>query len=313
MRNLIVLNKGHVSPESKTYPDLELIDSVFDVVSNSVTFALSSIESGIIEVQQFMKNGELLVLASFPTEGGKLLSFNHFVDTCQLIFVMENGDIVTGTYDPAQPDPDTTMVEIVGSIDSGLLASSWSPDEETLAILTRENNLLLLSRLFEPLNEKQLNPDDIKITDSKHVSVGWGKKETQFKGKGAKALEREKDALKHAGLDLKEDSPLRDPTVAQLEKGTVSEFDNRSVTISWRGDCEYFAITTVEPVLVEDTQELYDRRVIRVFSREGELESVSEAVDGLEHNLSWKPQGSLIASTQRHIDEEEEEEDMVFY
>jgi elongator complex protein 1 len=314
MRNLIVLNKGHVSPESKTYPDLELIDSVFDVVSNSVTFALSSIESGIIEVQQFMKNGELLVLASFPTEGGKLLSFNHFVDTCQLIFVMENGDIVTGTYDPAQPDPDTTMVEIVGSIDSGLLASSWSPDEETLAILTRENNLLLLSRLFEPLNEKQLNPDDIKITDSKHVSVGWGKKETQFKGKGAKALEREKDALKHAGLDLKEDSPLRDPTVAQLEKGTVSEFDNRSVTISWRGDCEYFAITTVEPVLVEDTQELYDRRVIRVFSREGELESVSEAVDGLEHNLSWKPQGSLIASTQRHTDEDGDEAlDLVFY
>ena len=51
---------------------------------------------------------------------------------------------------------------------------------------------------------------------------------------------------------------------------------------------------------------------------EGELDSVNEAVDGLEHNLSWKPQGSLIASTQRHIDKEEEngEEqvlDLVFY
>lgn len=314
MRNLVILNKGRVSPESRTYPDLQLVDSVFDAVSDSVTFALSSEESGLIEVQQFMKNGDVLVLASFPGSGDKILSFNHFVDTCQLIFVFEGGDIITATYDPSQPDPDTTMVEIVGSIDVGLLASSWSPDEETLAILTKENNLLLLSRLFEPLNEKQLNPDDIKITDSKHVSVGWGKKETQFKGKGAKALEREKEALRHAGLDLKEDSPLRDPTVAQLEKGTISEFDNKAVFISWRGDCEYFAITTIEPVLVEDTQELYDRRVIRVFSREGELDSVSEAVDGLEHNLSWKPQGSLIASTQRHIDEDGDETlDLVFY
>lgn len=314
MRNLIVLNKGHVSPESRTYPDLELIDSVFDAVSDSITFALGSEESGLLEVQQFMKTGEVLVLASFPCGNGKMLSFNHFVESCQLIFVFENGDIVTATYDLAQPDPDSTMVEIVGSIDAGLHASCWSPDEETLSILTKENNLLLLSRLFEPLNEKQLNPEDINITDSTHVSVGWGKKETQFKGRGAKAVEREKEALRHAGLDLTEDSPLRDPTVAQLERGTISEFDDKSVKISWRGDCEYFSISTIEPVLVEDTQELYDRRVIRVFSREGELDSVSEAVDGLEHNLSWKPQGSLIASTQRHRDEDGDETlDLVFY
>ena len=60
---------------------------------------------------------------------------------------------------------------------------------------------------------------------------------------------------------------------------------------------------------------MYDRRVIRVFNREGELDSVNEAVDGLEHNLSWKPQGALIASTQRHIDDEDGEEvlDLVFY
>ena len=68
-----------------------------------------------------------------------------------------------------------------------------------------------------------------------------------------------------------------------------------------------FSVSTVEPVIVEDTGEMYERRVIRVFNREGELDSVNEAVDGLEHNLSWKPQGSLIASTQRHIDKEEEE------
>lgn len=316
MRNLVVLNRGFIKPESRTFPDLGLVSSVFDVVTDSITFALSSDESGLIEVQQFMKSGEIFVLASFPISNpdSKLLSFAHFVDSCQLIFVFNSGDIVSATYDPTNPDADTTMVEIIGSIDAGISAACWSPDEETLSLLTNENNLVLLSRLLEPLTERQLNPDDIKITDSKHVSVGWGKKETQFTGKGAKALEREREALKYAGLDLKEDTPLRDPTVAKIEKGSISTFDNRQVKISWRGDCEYFSISTIEMVLVEDTQETYERRVIRVFNRDGELDSVNEAVDGLENNLSWKPQGSLIASTQRHIDEDGDEAlDLVFY
>ena len=329
MRNLIVLNRGLVSPESRTYPDLHIIDSVFDVISDSITFVLSSEESQIIEVQQFHKTGNISVLASFPINS-KLINFIHFVDSNQLIFVFSNGDIVTATYnnnnnnnnsnDTNGIDIDETIIEIVGSIDVGISAALWSIDEETLAIITNENKLLLLSRVFEPICEKLLDSSDIKITDSKHVSVGWGKKETQFKGKGFKALEREREALKHAGLDDNA-TQLRDPTVNEIEKGTLSPFDNQSVQISWRGDCDFFSVSTVEPVIVEDTGEMYERRVIRVFNREGELDSVNEAVDGLEHNLSWKPQGSLIASTQRHIDEEEEEEengeeqvlDLVFY
>lgn len=304
MRNLIILNKGIISPESRTYPDLKLVDSIFETVSDTLTCVLSSLESEVIEVQQLMKNGDAIVLASFPSPypDAKILSFNHFVDSASLVFVFENGDIISANYDPQNPDCATTSVEIVGLIDSGLLASAWSPDEETLAILTRENNLLLLSRLFEPICEKHLNPNDIKITDAKHVSVGWGKEETQFKGKGFKALERERDAIRHAGLDLKEDSQLRDPTVTEVQKGTVSTFDNDTVKISWRGDCEYFAVTTKEEALVESTQELFYRRVVRVFSREGELDSVSEPIDGLEHNLSWRPLGSLIATTQRFTD-----------
>ncbi|EAZ63697.2 RNA polymerase II Elongator subunit [Scheffersomyces stipitis CBS 6054] len=316
MRNLIVLNRGTIDPQSRTYPDLALVDSVFDTVSDSITIVLYSEESATIEVQQFMKNEQVLVLASFPISdpSSKLLSFNHFVDSAQLVFVLSNGDLITASYDMSNPEYDTTIVEIVGSIDVGLLASQWSPDEETLAIVTVENKLLLLSRLFEPLSERELDPNDIKITDSKHVAVGWGKKETQFKGRGFKALEREKEALKHAGLELKEDTPLRDPTVAEVEQGTLSQFDDFSTKISWRGDCEYFAVTTTESVLVEDIGDMYDRRVVRVFTREGELDSVNEAVDGLEHNLAWKPQGALIASTQRHVDPDGDQAlDLVFY
>ncbi|WLF80400.1 Putative elongator complex protein 1 [Lodderomyces elongisporus] len=330
MKNLIVLNRGYIKPESRTYPDLHIIDSVYDTVSDAITFVLSSDESPVIEVQQFHKNGNVTVLASFEANS-KLLSTAHFVDSSQLVFVFANGDIVTATYDSQQPvqDYENVVIEIVGTIDVGIQAAQWSVDEETLAMITNENKLLLLSRILEPITEKLLDSADIKITDSKHVSVGWGKKETQFKGKGFKALEREKEKEKgkekgkninghshdHAHGHDSVTEPLRDPTVNEVEKGSLSRMDDGTVRISWRGDSNYFAVSTVEPVLVEDSGEMYDRRVIRVFDREGELDSVNEAVDGLEHNLGWKPQGALIASTQRHIDDEDGEEvlDLVFY
>lgn len=322
MRNLVVLNKGQIVPESRTYPDLGVTEAVFDSVTDSITYVLANLqlEDGMVEVQQFMKTGETHVLALFPIRDpqDELLSFTHFVDTCQLIFVFaRSGDIITATYDPLSPDPDTTVVEIVGTIDVGLSAARWSVDEETLCMVTSERNVILLSRQLEPVSERQLNPNDIKITDSKHVSVGWGKKETQFTGKGARAKERAKAEAAAASTDV--ENITKDPTVNEVERGTLSKWDSGNVQITWRGDCEYFAISTAEPVLVEDTQEMFDRRVVRVFNREGELDSVSEAVDGLEHSLAWKPQGLLIASTQRHIvydedmDDELEVLDLVFY
>ncbi|CCE86659.1 Piso0_005162 [Millerozyma farinosa CBS 7064] len=314
MKSLVVLNKGLIQSESRTVPDLKIADAVFDVFTESISYAMISQDLDAIEVQQFTKSGDIFLLTSFGSSSGKLLSFSHFSDASQLVFVFENGDIITASYDPSQPDADTTIIEIVGSIDVGIQAAKWSVDEEILVLVTNDNKVVMLSRLFEPINEKTLNPDDIRISDSKHISVGWGKKETQFKGRGAKALEREKQALLHAGLDLQEDTPLRDPTVSEAERGVLSQNDTFDVNISWRGDCEYFSVSTVETVVVEDTQETFDRRVIRVFTRDGELDSVSEPVDGLEYNLSWKPQGSLIASTQRHIDQDGDEVlDLVFY
>ncbi|KAI3405514.2 ELP1 [Candida oxycetoniae] len=309
MKNLVVLNRGYIKPESRTYPDLHVIDSVYDTVCDAITFILSSEESQQIEVQKVHKDGNVTVLASFHTES-RLLNTIHFLDSFQLVFVFSNGDIVTATYEQKLPeDYDNTIIEIVGTIDVGIQAAQWSNDEETLAMITNENKLLLLSRFFEPISEKQLDSADIKITDSKHVSVGWGKKETQFKGKGFKALERERDILKNlVVLDENASSNItRDPTVNQLEKGTISRMDDQTVKISWRGDSEFFAVNTIEPVIVEDTGETYNRRVIRVFTREGKLESVNEATDGLEQNLSWKPQGALIASTQRHTDDDDDD------
>jgi elongator complex protein 1 len=41
------------------------------------------------------------------------------------------------------------------------------------------------------------------------------------------------------------------------------------------------------------------RRVLRIYDRQGVLQSTSEPLPGLEHPLCWKPSGNLIVSTQR--------------
>ncbi|SCV05940.1 LANO_0H18536g1_1 [Lachancea nothofagi CBS 11611] len=297
MRNLITLNRGRFRPVSTQIPDLKLYASVFDTLSDSITCATGDLQIGALEVHQYMKDGSCNVLASFniQTFDDELLSFAHFADLSQLVFVMAQGDIVTATYDPISFDLSVSMVEIVGSIDGGIAAAEWSCDEETLALATMERNIVLLSRQFEPITEYKLASDDLRM--SKHVNVGWGKKETQFRGKGARAMEREAlESLKASGLKGNE---LRDPTMPYVvDSGELGAMDSGRTSISWRGDCEYFVVSAIEDIAEENEERLH-RRALRVFSREGQLDSASEPVDGQEDLLSWKPQGSLIASIQR--------------
>jgi elongator complex protein 1 len=180
--------------------------------------------------------------------------------------VLAGGDIAVVREEPLLGED---RIEIVGSVDAGITAARWSPDEELLAMTTKANTVVFMSRSFEGITDVTMTSEDLKA--SNHVSVGWGKKETQFQGKGAKAL--------------------RDPTMPEkVDKGILSPNDDSRATISWRGDGAYLAVSTIE----DDA-----RRLIRVYSREGILDSVSEPVDGLEGALSWRPAGNLIAGIQR--------------
>lgn len=199
-------------------------------------------------------------------ESDHVLLLQYFADITTACLVLAGGDIVVVREDPM---PGQERIEIVGSVDVGIAAAAWAPDEELLAIVTRGDTLVLMSRDFEPITENGLTANDLKA--SKHVSVGWGKKETQFHGKRAKAM--------------------RDPTMPEnVDEGKPSPNDDGKTTVSWRGDGQYFAVNSVVPE---------HRRVIRVFSREAVLDSASEPVDGLESALSWRPYGNLIAGIKR--------------
>lgn len=198
----------------------------------------------------------------------RILDLQYFADTRTTCFVLEGGDLIIVRE---EPQADEELIEIVGSVDAGIAAAKWSPDEELLVLATKAETLLFMTRTFEATASLELTVKDLEV--SNHVSVGWGKAETQFKGRGAKAL--------------------KDPTVPEhVDVGILSPFDDGAVTVSWRGDGQFVAVNAVlgsEP----------RRRVVRVYSREGILESVSEPVDGLEGAMSWKPSGQLIAGVQR--------------
>jgi elongator complex protein 1 len=193
----------------------------------------------------------------------------YFGDSLTACVVLAGGDIVVVREEPQTGED---RIEIVGSVDAGVSAAKWSPDEDLLAICTKADTFIFMSRSFDGITDVAMTSEDLKA--SNHVSVGWGKKETQFKGKGAKAL--------------------RDPTMPErVDEGVLSPKDDGTTRITWRGDGAFVAVCTVEAT---------SRRIIRVYSREGVLDSVSEPVDGLEAALSWRPAGNLIAGVQRLSD-----------
>ncbi|NXE54820.1 ELP1 protein, partial [Casuarius casuarius] len=160
----------------------------------------------------------------------------------------------------------TKEVECVGTVDSGLSTMSWSPDQELVLLVTGQQTLIMMTRDFEPITEKQIHQDD--FGEEKFVALGWGKKETQFHGSEGKQAAHRK----------------------QTEVPPTSAWDDGRPRVTWRGDGQFVAVSAVCPET--------GARKIRVWNRELVLQSTSEPISGLEQALAWKPSGSLIASTQ---------------
>ncbi|OQV11841.1 putative elongator complex protein 1 [Hypsibius exemplaris] len=162
-----------------------------------------------------------------------------------------------------------TVTDVVCHIPAGISAFRWSPDQEILVVTTNleheGGHLLVMTADWMPVVTEPLNPDD--FGEQKPVTVGWGKKETQFHGSEGKEAAKLK---------------------AQLSKSVSSQDDLRP-RISWRGDGQFFCVSTVSTAT--------NTRVIRIYDRQGVLQGTSEPVNGLEWSLAWKPSGALIAAT----------------
>ncbi|KAI9658531.1 MAG: hypothetical protein M1829_006757 [Trizodia sp. TS-e1964] len=284
MRNLTITKNNIFGAKSTDIPDNPLTAIAWDSSNDDIICAFGpDKDSSLLELKRFSGDGQSSASASTGSKFTsiaswdapsprpdlaieKILSLQYFSDSLTSCLVMAGGDIIR-VLDNALPGED--KIEITGSVDVGIAAAVWSPDEELLLILTEANTILYMTREFE--NTMSVEIAAVDLTLPMQVSVGWGKKETQFKGKRAKAL--------------------RDPTIPEnIDRGALSPFDQGKASISWRGDGAFVAVSTIEANI---------RRVIRVYSREGALDSVSEPLDGLEGSLSWRPAGNLMAGIKR--------------
>ncbi|BGP42072.1 Putative elongator complex protein 1 [Rhodotorula kratochvilovae] len=217
-----------------------------------------------------------------------VVSFKYLPDADALVLVLANGEVEQLFLDCSAGE---ARRENVGTFDTGIAAAEWSPDEELLAIVTGDHQLLLLTRTFDPLSESPLHTSSFGADAP--VSVGWGARTTQFHGSLGKAA-----AAAAARAD-----PLAVPWL-------LSSADDARARIRWRGDGAFFVVSSVE-----QTPDGRALRRLRIYTRTGEHSSTSEPVPGLEGALAWMPSGELIASTQRRVvdDEGAEELRVVFF
>ncbi|KAF5365923.1 hypothetical protein D9758_006686 [Tetrapyrgos nigripes] len=190
----------------------------------------------------------------------------RFIPDCQgLVVVTRGGDITMISSESEEP-----TTEVQGTVDDGILAASWGPDDTLLVLVTAVGKLILMTSTFDVLSEAPVETAD--FGEDAPINVGWGSKQTQFHGSLGKAA-------------------------AQAPSNVVvgsSPDDDNIPRISWRGDGAYFVISSLT---LEFAGHVH--RVLRVYDRQAALQSTSESVPGLEHSLSWRPSGNLIASTQR--------------
>ncbi|XP_050400730.1 putative elongator complex protein 1 [Patella vulgata] len=164
-------------------------------------------------------------------------------------------------------------LEEVGCVSCGIKGMCWSPDLELIILTTGDETFILMTREYDPVLETSLHSDE--FGDAAFVTVGWGKKETQFHGSVGKGAAKEK----------------------RVEVKPVQKWDDLKARVSWRGDGQFFVTSIIN--------RQSGARQLRVWSREGTLHSTSEQVDGLEQSLAWRPSGSLVASAQRSANKHE--------
>ncbi|KAJ2850062.1 putative elongator complex protein 1, partial [Coemansia erecta] len=237
-----------------------------DVSTNSVF--LASIPSNTANEQT------MLIIAELPLSPSQtqIASMQYVMERESVFISLRSGDIMTIDVSSGTGD-----VDIVGTVDSGIMSCAWSPDGELLALVTGEAKLLLMTQEFDVVEEFELARDD--KGEVQHVALGWGTKATQYHGKAGKQ------------------AALTDGTV---KAAVGSADDDFYVRISWRGDGDFFAVSFITAS---------EGRQIRVFSREGTLHSIGEKILCLEHPLAWKPSGRLIAATEKL----EHRHDVVFF
>jgi elongator complex protein 1 len=189
----------------------------------------------------------------------ELVGLEYLPDDDALFLALSNGDMLSVSD---LNNPMGARIDCVGNMEFGVYAMAWSPDGDLVACVTGNGMLMMLSRDYTLIAELPIDTD--AFGESAFVNVGWGKKETQFHGSIGRT----------AALET-----------ASPSASLSNDDDDYLPRLSWRGDGAFVSCSTVDAN--------GDRRTIRVFNREGILQSTSEPVNQLEHTLAWRYASTL--------------------
>ncbi|WVQ90021.1 hypothetical protein IAS59_003797 [Cryptococcus gattii] len=218
---------------------------------------------------------------SMPEYAGETLSLHYLADERSLVVLLAGGDIATLALHG--PDGSPAPVEVVGSVDSGIKAAAWSPDDEQIILVTGEDNLVCMTRNFDVVHEEPLRSQ--AFGQDKFINVGWGSKSTQFHGSLGK-------------------SAARQPT--DTAPSVAHPTDHGLPVISFRGDASFFAVSSLDPYHPEGSGSDQARRQVRIYARDAsagfqpKLSATSESLPGLEPALAWRPSGNLLSTIVRY-------------
>ncbi|KAJ9111710.1 hypothetical protein QFC19_001070 [Naganishia cerealis] len=297
---------------------------------------------GVVEVEilkSIHKQGEnaleiLTLLSSpltsnVPSNAPQVLSLKFLPEETSLAVIQASGEITMIRLAEVGDSPDgqfgtgDAQVEVVGSVEEGVRAAEWSPDDEQVVLVTGDNQVMLMSRDFEVVYEAPLRTEEfgegtsscsdplpsplIVIQALSHyllappdemINVGWGSKKTQFHGSLGKSAAQQSST-----------TPSLLPLAPPSDTGIPS--------ITWRGDGLYFAISSLDPYSATSSRPGEKRRQVRVYTRTPcALSATSEPIYGLQGAcagfdassdevpagslIAWRPAGNLIAAVQQY-------------
>jgi elongator complex protein 1 len=215
MRNLSLVSYRELSTSLTGSPSSYAIDSDRDgawITCTQHKLHFIDFTSGKVEC--------VTELADHVTSSDVIVGLEYLSEMGVVCIATRNGEVLT--YNTA-----THEVESVGSVSDGISCMGWSPYQDLVVMATGQDNLLLMTKEFDPLTELSMHPHE--YGDALPVTVGWGKKETQFHGSLGKPKGSQVGGVTH-----------------QVTMGETSWDDGR-VRISWKGNGEYFVCSSIDP------------------------------------------------------------------
>lgn len=91
-------------------------------------------------------------LSGHVTAGDVIVGMEFVSDLESVCLAVAGGDILM--YNTLSGE-----FECVGGVDVGLSGMCWSPDQEVVILVTRDDKLVLMTMNFDPITESSLRPN----------------------------------------------------------------------------------------------------------------------------------------------------------